>query len=111
MMKEWRKQKKAEDRGRSFWGRYRIAAIGMICFCAVFLSACHGSKGLQSFEIPEEFDENRTYEITFWAKNDTNKNQTDIYEKAIADINLQKKLYKIEMDNLLSTVKKNVETK
>lgn len=32
------------------------------------------------------------------------------YEKAIADINLQKKLYKIEMDNLLSTVKKNVET-
>lgn len=90
MMKEWRKQKKAEDRGRSFWGRYRIAAIGMICFCAVFLSACHGSKGLQSFEIPEEFDENRTYEITFWAKNDTNKNQTDIYEKAIADF---QKLY------------------
>ena len=32
------------------------------------------------------------------------------YEKAIADINLQKKLYKIEMDNLLNTVKKNVET-
>ena len=90
MMKDWRKQKKAEGRGRSICGRYKIAAIGMICFCAVFLSACHGSKGLQSFEIPEEFDENRTYEITFWAKNDTNKNQTDVYEKAIADF---QKLY------------------
>lgn len=28
---------------------------------------------------------NRNYEITFWAKNDTNKRQTDIYKKAIED--------------------------
>jgi multiple sugar transport system substrate-binding protein len=49
------------------------------------LTACHGSKGMKEFEIPEEFDTSKQYEITFWAKNDTNKTQTDIYEKAIAD--------------------------
>lgn len=62
-----------------------------ICFLlAVFagvlmLAGCHGSRGLQEFEIPESFDTSRQYEITFWAKNDTNKTQTDIYEKAIED--------------------------
>ncbi len=49
------------------------------------LTGCHGSKGLHAFEVPEEFDLSREYEITFWAKNDTNKTQTAIYEQAIAD--------------------------
>ncbi len=49
------------------------------------LTGCHGSKGLHAFEIPEEFDSSKDYEITFWAKNDTNKTQTAIYEQAIAD--------------------------
>ncbi len=49
------------------------------------LAGCHGSKGLNTFEMPEEFDSSREYEITFWAKNDTNKTQTAIYEQAIAD--------------------------
>ena len=49
------------------------------------LTGCHGSKGLPEFSVPEEFDTSRNYEITFWAKNDTNKTQTDIYKKAIAD--------------------------
>ncbi len=35
--------------------------------------------------IPEEFDLSKHYEITFWAKNDTNKTQTAIYEQAISD--------------------------
>ncbi len=48
-------------------------------------SGCHGSRGLPSFEIPQEFDSSRQYELTFWAKNDTNKTQTMIYEQAIAD--------------------------
>ena len=51
----------------------------------VTLTGCHGSKGMEAFVIPEEFDTSRQYEITFWAKNDTNKTQTDIYEQAIAD--------------------------
>ncbi|MBQ9928890.1 MAG: extracellular solute-binding protein [Lachnospiraceae bacterium] len=49
------------------------------------LMGCHGSRGMDAFVIPEEFDTTRNYEITFWAKNDTNKTQTRIYEKAISD--------------------------
>lgn len=54
------------------------------------LTGCHGSKGMKDFSIPEEFDLTGEYEITFWAKNDTNKTQTAIYEQAIADF---EKLY------------------
>ena len=49
------------------------------------LSGCHGSRGLDAFVMPEKFDESRTYEITFWAKNDTNLTQADLYRKVIAD--------------------------
>ncbi len=51
----------------------------------LMLTGCHGSKGMDAFQVPEEFDESRKYEITFWAKNDTNKTQTEIYQKAISD--------------------------
>ena len=53
--------------------------------CLFSLTACHGSREQASFTIPESFDTSRNYEITFWAKNDTNKRQTDIYKKAIED--------------------------
>ncbi len=49
------------------------------------LTGCHGKGGQKSFSIPEQLDTSRQYEITFWAKNDTNKTQTDIYKKAITD--------------------------
>ena len=49
------------------------------------LTGCHGSKALPDFTVPAAFDASRNYEITFWAKNDTNKNQTNVYKKAIAD--------------------------
>jgi len=51
--------------------------------CMVMLTGCHGNKGLKAFEIPESFDESTKQEITFWAKNDTNKAQTAVYEQAI----------------------------
>lgn len=51
----------------------------------MFLAACHGSDNRKAFEIPKEFDASREYEITFWAKNDTNITQVEIYEKAIED--------------------------
>lgn len=58
----------------------------LILLAAVLLfTSCHGSKGREPFSMPESFDESRTYEITFWAKNDTNKTQVDIYNKAISD--------------------------
>ncbi|MBQ4017306.1 MAG: extracellular solute-binding protein, partial [Oscillospiraceae bacterium] len=43
------------------------------------------SKERIAFAVPESFDSSRTYEISFWAKNDTNKTQTAIYQKAIRD--------------------------
>lgn len=49
------------------------------------LSGCHGSRKVASFTVPETFDETRQYEITFWAKNDSNLTQKKIYQKAIAD--------------------------
>ena len=51
----------------------------------LLLTGCHGSRSLPDFVPPEEFDESRSYTVTFWAKNDTNKTQTRIYEKAIED--------------------------
>ena len=52
---------------------------------AILLCGCHGSKGSTAFEIPESFDESREYELSFWAKNDTNINQVNVYKKAISD--------------------------
>ncbi|MBQ7775749.1 MAG: extracellular solute-binding protein [Lachnospiraceae bacterium] len=56
-----------------------------VVLCMTMLTGCHGSVERNVFEIPEEFDTSKEYEITFWAKNDTNVNQTRIYEQAIED--------------------------
>ncbi|MCR5322996.1 MAG: extracellular solute-binding protein [Lachnospiraceae bacterium] len=72
-------------------GIFRIyIIIPTILMCILLLTGCHGTKGLKEFSMPESFDTSRNYEITFWAKNDTNKTQTDIYAKAISDF---EKLY------------------
>ena len=63
----------------------KLLAIAVLFLCMTVLTACHGSRGLDAFEIPAEFDTSRNYEITFWAKNDTNMTQTEIYQKAITD--------------------------
>lgn len=69
--------------------RKRILSIFLFMLVIVSslfaLTGCHGSKGMNAFEVPEEFELSKEYEITFWAKNDTNKTQTAIYEQAIAD--------------------------
>ena len=62
----------------------------LLAFLMVSLSGCHGVNEKKLFVAPETFDESKTYEISFWAKNDTNKTQTEIYEKAISDF---EKLY------------------
>lgn len=64
--------------------------IALMFICLSVLAGCHGREGLDAFCMPEEFETSEAYEITFWAKNDTNKTQTAIYEKAIADF---EKLY------------------
>ena len=59
--------------------------MAALAICLAVLTGCHGSRDVSEFAIPAEFDASRDYEITFWAKNDTNKTQTEIYKKAIAD--------------------------
>lgn len=65
--------------------RTRASLFLFIMALSFVFTGCHGSKGLPEFEVPAEFDETRDHEITFWAKNDTNKTQTEIYAKAIED--------------------------
>ena len=62
-----------------------LSGVALACGCLLFFTGCHGKEGMDAFAVPEEFDASREYEVTFWAKNDTNKTQTAIYEKAIAD--------------------------
>ncbi len=63
----------------------------LLLFTLVFtLISCHGKNESAPFEVPKDFDENAKYEISFWAKNDTNVTQTEIYKKAISDF---EKLY------------------
>ena len=54
------------------------------------LASCHGRKDYDAFEIPSEFDTEKQYKIVFWAKNEKNIKQTNVYKKTIADF---EKLY------------------
>ncbi len=73
--------------------RYAAKLTGLLLTLTLSLPlfcACHGSRGLDPFVMPTDFDTERQYEISFWAKNDTNLTQVGIYEKAIEDF---QKLY------------------
>ena len=62
----------------------RFAAwILLYTLCLTVLCGCHGARSRDSFAIPADFNPDASYEITFWAKNDTNKAQTNIYKTAI----------------------------
>lgn len=63
----------------------RLFALLLAALLAAGLCGCHGSREQNAFAVPDAFDEGREYEITFWAKNDTNKNQVAIYEQSIED--------------------------
>lgn len=61
----------------------RIAATVCVLGVSLMLGACHGSGEKNTFEMPDSLDTTKQREITFWAKNDTNRTQVDIYENAI----------------------------
>lgn len=61
----------------------KIIVLCLTLFLILTLTSCHGSKYNFTFEIPDSFDESIEYNITFWAKNDTNKVQQDIYLETI----------------------------
>ena len=62
-----------------------IALLLLLSLCVLLLPGCHGAREKSVFTIPEQFDTTRSYEITFWAKNDTNVVQAEIYRQAIRD--------------------------
>jgi len=71
----------------------------ILCFLlaitlVVGLTGCHGKLAAKDqppetvdtgYDVPESFDTSRQYNITFWAKNDNNANQRNIYTKAVED--------------------------
>lgn len=61
------------------------ALLAALTLILGLLTGCHGAREKKAFEIPESFDTSRNYEITFWAKNDTNVVQANIYRQAIQD--------------------------
>ena len=65
--------------------RKKAALLCALLFCLTALTSCHHQVNRSGFVLPGSFDETRPVEIVFWAKNDTNQTQTDIYKKAIAD--------------------------
>ena len=58
--------------------------------CSLAIVGCHKSVSLSSLKIPNEFDTGKQYEITFWAKNENNETQRNVYAKAVEDF---QKLY------------------
>ena len=69
--------------GKRAPGRLRS---GLLLIALLFsLTGCHGSGSRATFTVPESLDTDTEMEITFWAKNDTNKTQTQIYAQAIED--------------------------
>ncbi|MBQ1848937.1 MAG: extracellular solute-binding protein [Lachnospiraceae bacterium] len=64
---------------RKLYRTYLTILLFLMLLC---LAGCHGGRKRAQFEVPKEFDTSREFEITFWAKNDTNKTQTEIYQAA-----------------------------
>ncbi len=62
----------------------RILLPLLLCAC-LLLTGCHGAQDKDAFLLPAAFDESRNYEITFWAKTESNVTQANLYKKAIAD--------------------------
>ena len=62
----------------------KLISVLLLLTLALSCAGCHGAQEQKTFEIPVEFDTSRSYEITFWAKNDTNMTQVGIYKDAIA---------------------------
>ena len=70
--------------------------IALLLAALLLLTGCHGTLAENAgssqldYPVPETFDTTKQHTITFWAKNDTNKRQTAVYEQAIRDF---EKLY------------------
>ena len=62
-----------------------VMMLLLTALIAVFLASCHGTTAKVAFEIPDDFDSDKEYNIVFWAKNENNATQRDVYNKAIEE--------------------------
>lgn len=60
-----------------------LLSFSLLIGMTLSLSGCHKAENLNEFTVPDTFDMNKEYEITFWAKNDTNVTQTTVYNEAV----------------------------
>ena len=70
---------------KSTFRAYVLRTTSLVLLLVVFstlLASCHGKAELNEFDIPTAFDDTKQYEITFWAKNESNAYQKSVYERA-----------------------------
>ena len=63
----------------------KLLLPAMLLLALLVFTGCHGKREADVFRLPDGLTPGRKYEITFWAKNDTNKVQIAIYQKAVQD--------------------------
>lgn len=62
-----------------------LLLLAAMLLTLVAFTGCHGQKILPEFSVPEEFDTSKEYHIVFWAKNESNPTQAQIYNEAIKE--------------------------
>lgn len=65
--------------------RKLVSVLLVMAMVALMMVGCHGAVERNAFTVPDVFDTSRDYEISFWAKNDTNSDQVAAYKKAVED--------------------------
>ena len=61
------------------------ALLVMLVLVTMTLSGCHGKVERNAFVLPDALDTETPIEIVFWAKNDNNIHQVNVYRQAIAE--------------------------
>lgn len=62
-----------------------ISSILLLTMICTLLVSCHGGTTIvPTAKVPDKLDPDKTYEITFWAKNENNATQRQVYADAVA---------------------------
>ena len=77
----------------------KVFLFTLMMMLLFFITGCHHNKIIEDFTVPLEFDMNKEYEITFWAKNDSNMYQREIYRDAIKEFNKYYPNIHVNMDD------------
>ena len=62
-----------------------VALFTLVVTVLLLLCSCHGIEERVAFEIPDDFDDTKEYNIVFWAKNENNSTQREVYNRAIEE--------------------------